>query len=98
MNFELSEQARIDIKQIARYTLLNFGEEQADEYLDGLFYSFDLLTDNPRIGKPIQTDISNDLHRYTYRSHYVVYEVREDMIRIAAIMNTRQEFPQDWKS
>ncbi|MCH7624277.1 MAG: type II toxin-antitoxin system RelE/ParE family toxin [Nitrospinae bacterium] len=47
MTYRLTRQAKSDIKTIYRYTVEYFGEGQAQEYLDGLEYSFDLLTDNP---------------------------------------------------
>ena len=97
MRYELSERARQDIKDIIRYTLERFGPQQADEYADGLFYSFDLLTDNPRMGKAVLRQLGSDLRRYLFRSHYVIYEIREDVIRIAAIFNTRQELPEEWR-
>lgn len=96
MSYQLSEQARADIKEIIRYTIKHFGDQQADEYADGLFYSFDLLTDNPRMGRAVLRDLSGDLRRYTYRSHYVIYEIRGDVIWIAAVFNTRQSLPDEW--
>jgi ParE toxin of type II toxin-antitoxin system, parDE len=51
MTFEFSKRARSDIKNITRYTLENFGLAKADEYLDGLYKLFDLLTDNPKFGR-----------------------------------------------
>lgn len=96
MIYQLSEQARTDIKDIIRYTVEHFGEGQADEYADGLFYSFDLLTDNPRMGKSVRSTLSGHLRRYTYRSHYVTYEIRDDVIWIAAIFNTKQDLPENW--
>ncbi len=97
MRYELSERARSNIKEIIRYTVEFFGKQQAEEYTDGLYYSFDLLTDNPRLGKSVSNDFGVDLHRYTYRSHYVVYEIRESVIWIAMIRNTRQDLPEDWR-
>ena len=97
MEYELSDLARSNIKEITRYTIENFGEAQADEYLDGLFYSFDLLTDNPRMGKHFVSDPSGNLRRYTYRAHYVIYEIRDQIIRIATIRNTRQSLPHKWQ-
>lgn len=94
MEYELSELARSNIKDIARYTIRYFDEAQADEYLDGLFYSFDLLTDNPKMGRAIHSDLSGNLRRFTYRSHYVIYEIRDKVIRIATIRNTRQKLPE----
>jgi plasmid stabilization system protein ParE len=97
MEFELSELAHSNIKDIARYTIQYFDEAQADEYLDGLFYSFDLLTDNPKMGRAVHSDLSGNLRRFTYRSHYVVYEIRDKVIRIATIRNVRQQLPDHWR-
>lgn len=97
MHYELSEHARANIKQIIRYTIEHFGLKQAEEYTDGLYYSFDLLTDNPRLGKSVASDFSGHLRRYTYRSHYVVYEIRQHIIRIATIRNTHQDLPEEWQ-
>ena len=97
MEYELSELARSNVKEIARYTIDHFGEAQADEYLDGLFYSFDLLTDNPKMGRNVHSDLSGNLRRFTYRSHYVIYEIRGNVIRIATIRNLRQKLPEQWR-
>ena len=97
MKIELSKRARDDIKAIVRYTVKNFGLKQADEYADGLYYSFDLLSDNPRMGKPVLQEYGKELRRYVYRSHYVIYEIRGDVIRVAAIFNTRQMLPEEWQ-
>ena len=49
MIYELSGKALTQIEQIIRYTDKQFGEEQTREYISGLYYSFDLLSDNPRM-------------------------------------------------
>ena len=67
MTYRLTRQAKSDIKAIYRYTVEYFGEGQAQEYLDGLEYSFDLLTDNPNIGRLFEGKI----RRYVYKSHLV---------------------------
>ena len=51
MDYKLSRLARANIKEIIRYTDQNFGPSQTREYLDGLYYSFDLLVDNPKLGR-----------------------------------------------
>ena len=51
LSYELSKRAASDIEDILRYTIENFGLEQADEYATGLYHSFDLLLDNPRLGR-----------------------------------------------
>lgn len=93
MRYELSARARADVKAILHYTLEHFGESQAGEYLDGLYYSFELLIDNPSLGRRLEGDI----RYYVYRSHYVFYEMRDAVLRIATIRNTRQQWPEDWR-
>lgn len=93
MRYEISARARADVKAILHYTLEHFGDGQAEEYLDGLYYSFELLTDNPELGRRLEGDI----RYYVYRSHYVFYEIRKDVLRIATIRSSRQQWPEAWR-
>ncbi|MEM6413296.1 MAG: type II toxin-antitoxin system RelE/ParE family toxin [Pseudomonadota bacterium] len=95
MRTELSQRALDDIKDIARYTIENFGRAQADEYLGGLYHSFDILGDNSKIGQVIP---ETTVRRYIYRMHYVFYEIREDVIRVAHIRHTSMELPEWWRT
>lgn len=87
MTYKLTVQAQSDIKAIYRYTVENFGEGQAEEYLGGLGYSFDLLTDNPKIGRAVD----GKRRRYVYREHVVYYRIIEDEILITRIRNAKQQ-------
>lgn len=51
MEYKLSRQARTNIKDIARYTDRYFGAGQTHEYLNGLYYSFEILAENPKLGR-----------------------------------------------
>lgn len=90
MIYELSRKASRQIEEIIRYTDQNFGFDQTEEYINGLYYSFDLLTDNPRMGRTYD----ERRRRYVYRSHHVYYRVQEDAILIVDIRHTRQSPPQ----
>ena len=87
MTLRLTRQAKSDIKAIYHYTIENFGEGQAQEYLDGLDYSFDLLTDNPKMGRLFEGDI----RRYVYKSHLVYYEAKGGQLTILRIRSARQK-------
>ncbi len=87
MIYELSRQAQSDIKAIYRYTVEYFGEGQAKEYLDGLYFSFELLTDNPKLGRLWD----GKGYRYIYKSHFVYYRIIKEKILITRIRNTRQK-------
>ena len=71
MTFELSKRARSDIKYITRYTLENFGIAKAEEYIGGLYSLFNLLTDNPKLGR----EWTGGGRRCVYRMHYVYYRL-----------------------
>ncbi len=87
MTYRLTRQARSDIKAIYHYTVEYFGEGQAEEYLGGLEYSFDLLTDNPNLGRAFEGNI----RRYVYKSHLVYYRIVKEEIRILRIRHGRQK-------
>lgn len=87
MIYRLTRQAKSDIKAIYNYTVEHFGEGQVQEYLGGLEYSFDLLTDNPSMGRLFDENI----RRYVYKSHLVYYEVKKDYLLIIRIRSARQK-------
>jgi toxin ParE1/3/4 len=84
MIYALSRRAKADIEAIIRYTDRHFGEEQTAEYIDGLFYSFELLTENPRMGR----EWDSDKRRYIYRNHYVYYRIEPVRVFVTHIRHT----------
>ena len=97
MRYDLSRQASAEIDNIIRYTDEHFGQDQTAEYVGGLYNSFEILSDNPRMGQAWDGDLKR---RYIYRSHYVFYRILEDENRlvITDIRNTRQQIPPQWES
>lgn len=93
MSYELSRQASATIDDIIRYTDKNFGPEQTAEYVGGLYNSFELCADNPRMGRTWH----NERRVYIYRSHYVFYRITDERIFITDILNTRQQIPPEWE-
>ena len=63
MIYELSRRARRQIEDIIRYTDANFGDDQTAEYVTGLYHSFDILSDNPEMGR----QYDERRRRYIYR-------------------------------
>ena len=86
MIYELSRKALRQIEEIIRYTDEHFGEDQTRQYVSGLYYSFDLLTDNPRMGR----QYDEQRRRYIYRSHQVYYRLFQDRVLIVDIRSSRQ--------
>jgi len=71
MDYKLSRHARANVKDIARYTERYFGGSQTQEYLGGLYHSFALLAENPKLGR----EWSEGKRRYVYRMHIVYYRL-----------------------
>ena len=81
MIHDLSRKALRQIEEIIRYTDENFGERRTQEYVGGLYHSFDLLAENPRMGR--RSDQRR--RRYVYRSHHVYYRLLGGRILIVDI-------------
>lgn len=86
MIYKLSRKASKQIDAIIRHTDTHFGTQQTEEYLDGLYYSFELLSENPKMGREWQ----QGKRRYIYRSHVVYYRIMQDYLFVTDIMNSRQ--------
>ena len=81
MRLAYADQAREDLIAIYADGVRLFGEAQADRYLDGLFYLFDLLTDNP----DLETAFGQAVRRIVYKSHVVYYEHSDDEVVIVEV-------------
>lgn len=93
MKVRRTRHAEADIKDIYRYTVTNHGEIQAELYLGGLDYTFDLLSDNPSMGKAI----TKNRHRYRYKEHYVFYQLDPGFVTILQIRGVRMQLPKQWR-
>lgn len=59
---------------------------QADAYIAGMEHVFELLADNPRMGRAADT-IAPGVRRHEYRSHVILYEEVSMGIVILAIVH-----------
>ena len=83
---ESSRRARQQIEEIVRYTDSTFGQEQTQDYITGLYYSFRISRDNPKMGMRYD----DRRRRYIYRSHQVYYRLFKARIVIVDIRSSRQ--------
>lgn len=83
--FKLSVKARADIKKLFRYSFQQFGVNQAIKYKTGLEDCFQLLADNPDMGRKCD-DTRKDYHRHEYERHIIFYRKRTHDIFITAII------------
>jgi len=86
MRFKITQQAERDLKDIYRYTELTFGRRQAEKYLRELDTVFELIGDNPRIGRKYD----GNTHRFLHGKHIILYRVKTDHVLIGRIFHGAQ--------
>jgi toxin ParE1/3/4 len=84
--YSLSSKAAADLDQIHEYTILNFGLQQAREYLLGLHERFETLVENPMQGRSAD-ELSPGLRRLEYKSHVVFYVPKDKGIRVVRVLH-----------
>ena len=88
LGYRLLAAARQDLRDIWRYTRAQWGERQADGYLDGLAHAFLLLADNPKLG----VSCGSILRRYRRKAvgrHVIYYRVEDGGIIVACVLHDR---------
>jgi toxin ParE1/3/4 len=86
------------MRAIARYTLETWGADQAFRYAQDLQRSFQLLAENPGIGRACDA-ISSGLRRHERGKHVVFYRLNLGGIRIVRVLHqqmipTKPQFEQ----
>ncbi len=71
--YSLSREAEIDLREIEHYSALRWGDAKAAEYIEDLFAAFQLLTDNPGIGKP-RPMLRKELLLFPVNRHTIVFK------------------------
>lgn len=90
IGYTLSLQAERDVEEIWQYTELEWGEEQADIYVQRIEDALTGLAKNPGIGR------QRDEVRPGYRSllverHIVFYRLHEGQVEVARILHASMD-------
>jgi toxin ParE1/3/4 len=88
--YSLSEKAVSDLEGIYEYTILHFGLEQARAYLLGLHERFQILADNPGVGRSA-AQLAPGLRRHEYQSHIVFYVPKGNGVLIVRVLHSRMD-------
>jgi toxin ParE1/3/4 len=88
--FELTGAADRDLSEIYLYSVREFGERQADEYVLGLERCFFQLAEMPDIGRRIE-HIRAGYHRFDHGRHIVFYTKITGGIRIVRVLHVAMD-------
>ena len=87
--YRLTRQADQHLGDIYLYTAETFGRAQADSYLQGFAATFDLLADNPRMGRA--TDhVRPGLRRHEHAGHVIFYRETGEGLLIVGVIHSRR--------
>ena len=86
---EYSERARANIKDIGRYTILNWGAYQADEYVSSLLERIEKAMEWPE-GAPVVMFGGEDVRKLVVGHHVAYYSIEPDRVLIRAILHFSQ--------
>ncbi len=86
LQVDVSVEAEEDIDLIAVYTTRTWGWRQTNIYLAKLEDGFNLLAQNPAIGRSCDS-IRLGLHRFEIGKHVVFYIVESDSLLIVRILH-----------
>lgn len=91
MTYRTTRQADQDIIDLYVHGAVEFGADQAESYHLGLAEIFDLLADNPYLARE-HPEFIPPIRLHPYRSHLVVYVVKEEGVLIVRVLHGRQEW------
>lgn len=90
MKYRISGPARVDLQEIWTYTYNQWGQAQADMYIEGLTTRFAWLA----INKPIwqeRDEITDRLHSYHHERHVVLFTETSTGICIVRVLHERMD-------
>jgi toxin ParE1/3/4 len=82
----LSKLARLDLVDVADYTLDTWGMEQTLRYLDGLEACFNRIAETPRIGRRCDR-IKPGYRRLEHERHVIIYRPEPAGIFISRVLH-----------
>jgi toxin ParE1/3/4 len=86
MKLVVTNSAQADIGDIALYSVEQWGNDTADEYIDGLQAAFELLRKKPDLGRRV-SEVRAGLWRKLYREHVIYYRVASDRLFILRVLH-----------
>lgn len=81
-----TEQAEHDLVNIWSYTYKNWGDKQADNYLDGLADAISVIADNPLMYR-LREEFIRPVRMRPHAHHLIIYEVLPEAITIVRVLH-----------
>jgi len=83
--------AEKDLIKIWLYSYDNWGEPQADKYLDQLDAAFTLIAENPAIGAACD-DVREGYRKYSVNRHLIMYRTSKTTLHIIRVLGEEMDY------
>ena len=90
MSYLLSQEAEGDLVEIYDRSLDDWGEAQADKYLDGLYATFTGLSVRPLAGR-VRPEIGANMRSRLYGSHVIFYIAQPKRVDILRVLHQARD-------
>ena len=88
--FLVLQSAKYRLEEIYRYTKTTWGQKQAEEYINGLFNTFQKVTDKALLWHPIPAEFGVSGYFTTYKRHYIYWkELSTGQVGIVTVLHER---------
>ena len=88
----IQPKAKSDLKSIGRYTLAEFGLDQAKRYTSTISRAIERIATGEGRASPV-TEIGEDYSKISVGSHIVYFRITEKEVVIVRILNSRMNAP-----
>lgn len=95
--YQLSQQARTDLRDIWLYGSAQWGAQRADLYVLKIHELCEFLVENPAIGRQ-RENIHRDLQSYLVGSHVIFYKVQTGGVLIVRFLHQSMDFERHLKN
>ncbi len=83
--YRLTPDAQIDLIEIRRYTLNQWGKDQSQKYLSELRQIIKLLSETPTIGKQ-RHEVGVDVFSFPHASQVIYYTLYEQQVVVFGVL------------
>ena len=90
MTYILSQDTEDDLVDIYNYSFAEWGQDQADIYLSGLYECFGLLGVKPLLGRP-RTELGDHVRSHLFKSHAIYYMPWKDGVAIIRVLHQARD-------
>ncbi len=87
----LTPQARDDLNEIDGFSIENFGEAVATEYMQGFFAAFARLSEYPE-SAPLLPRITPPTRSLAHRSHRIIHDYQGGTVVVIRILHHSRDF------